>query len=175
MSREGFIKDKLDIKFLILFVCSHVIEPIPIEAVFDLTACDDGVDYFLFSECLEELVSTGHLTVDPDGLYVITAKGLRNSQICESSLPYSVRIKADRSVAEYNQQLRRQGMVKATVSPRPNGTYTLALSLSDDVDNIMKLELMVAQEDMAQELKKRFCKNAEAIYSNVLSALLDEN
>ena len=174
MAREGFIKDKLDIKFLILFVCSHVIEPIPFESIMDLTMCDDGVDYFLFSECLADLVCTEHLTIDQDGLYVITAKGIRNSQICESSLPYSVRMKADRNIADFNQQLRRRGMVKASVTPRSNGTYTLSLSLSDDLDNVMKLDLMVAREDMAKELQARFKKNAEVIYSNVLNALFDE-
>ena len=71
-------------------------------------------------------------------------------------------------------QLRRRGMVKARVTPHSNGTYTLSLSLRDDLDNVMKLDLMVAREDMAKELQARFKKNAEVIYSNVLNALFDE-
>ena len=87
----GFIHDKLEIKFLILYITARVIEPIPFDTVWDLAMCDEGVDYFDFSECLADLVKTGHLTLSEDGLYAITDKGLRNSRICESSLPYSVR------------------------------------------------------------------------------------
>ena len=86
---HGFIHDKLEIKFLILYITARVIEPIPFEVVLDLTLCDDAIDYFDFSECLNDLVKTGHLTLSEDGLYAITEKGLKNSQICESSLPYS--------------------------------------------------------------------------------------
>ena len=88
----GFIHDKLEIKFLILYITARVIEPIPFDTVWDLAMCDEGVDYFDFAECLSDLVRTEHLTLSADGLYAITDKGLRNSRICESSLPYSVRI-----------------------------------------------------------------------------------
>ena len=64
--------------------------------------CDDGIDYFAFSECLADLVKTEHLRLTDDGCYAITPKGLRNSEICESSLPYSVRIRTDKNVAAYN-------------------------------------------------------------------------
>ena len=81
----GFIHDKLEIKFLILYITARVIEPIPFDTVWDLAMCDEGVDYFDFAECLSDLVRTEHLTLSADGLYAITDKGLRNSRICESS------------------------------------------------------------------------------------------
>ena len=83
----GFIHDKLEIKFLILYIAARVSEPLPPEGMQELTMCDDGIGYFDFSECLNDLVKTGHLTLSEDGLYSITDKGIRNSQICESSLP----------------------------------------------------------------------------------------
>ncbi|EJW93152.1 hypothetical protein EVA_18741, partial [gut metagenome] len=58
MSSLGFIHDKLEIKFLILYIAARVIEPVPFDTVLDLTMCDDGVDYFDFSECLTDLVKT---------------------------------------------------------------------------------------------------------------------
>ena len=99
----GFIHDKLEIKFLILYITARVIEPIPFDTVWDLAMCDEGVDYFDFAECLSDLVRTEHLTLSADGLYAITDKGLRNSRICESSLPYSVRLRCDRSCAAQNE------------------------------------------------------------------------
>ena len=171
MSHFGFIQDKLEIKFLILYIMSRIIESIPFDAVQDMTMCDDGIDYFDFSECLADLVRTGHLTLQND-VYNITQKGIRNSEICESSLPYSVRIRADRNLAAYNQKLRRKSLVRANVTERENGTYTVSLSLSDDVDNLMNLSLMVTQKEMAKDLEKRFQKNAEHIYITLINTLL---
>ena len=83
----GFIHDKLEIKFLILYITARVIEPIPFDTVWDLAMCDEGVDYFDFAECLSDLVRTEHLTLSADGLYAITDKGLRKSRICEPASP----------------------------------------------------------------------------------------
>lgn len=44
----GFIRDKLEIKFLILYVAAGVAEPMPLSDVQALTMIDDGIDYFDF-------------------------------------------------------------------------------------------------------------------------------
>lgn len=174
MAGFGFIRDKLEIKFLILYIADRVIEPIPFDTVLDLTLCDDGIDYFDFSDCLADLVRTGHLTLSEDGLYAITDKGRRNSEICASSLPYSVRIRTDKNVSICNQKLRRKSQVKASTTRRSNGTYTVTLSLSDDVGSVMELDLMVPKEEMAQELENRFRTNPEGLYSALLGTLLED-
>lgn len=167
----GFIHDKLEIKFLILYITARVIEPIPFDTVWDLAMCDEGVDYFDFAECLSDLVRTEHLTLSADGLYAITDKGLRNSRICESSLPYSVRLRTDKNVAEYNRRLLRKNQVQSRVIPRENGSYVVELRLQDDVDSILHLELTAATEAMARDLADRFRKDPEGVYTRLLSAL----
>lgn len=167
----AFIHDKLEIKFLILYIAARISEPIPIDGMQELTLCDSGIDYFSFSECLNDLVQTEHLTLSPDGLYAITPKGLRNSEICESSLPMSVRLLTDRNVAAYNQMLLRRAQVRSRVIPRENGTFTVELCFSDDVDQLMHLELMAATEELARELADRFQKNPEQVYSRLMASL----
>lgn len=167
----GFIRDKLEIKFLILYIAARVSEPLPLEGMQELTMCDDGIDYFAFSECLADLVKTEHLRLTDDGCYAITPKGLRNSEICESSLPYSVRIRTDKNVAAYNKKLLRHSQVRARVTPRENGTFTVEMSFHDDVDELMQLQVMVATEAMAKDLAARFEKNPEQIYTQLMSVL----
>ena len=167
----GFIHDKLEIKFLILYITARVIEPIPFEVVLDLTLCDDAIDYFDFSECLNDLVQTEHLRLTEEGCYAITPKGLKNSEICESSLPYSVRLRTDRNVAEYNRRLLRKNQVQSRVIPRENGSYVVELQLRDDVDSILRLELTAATEAMARDLADRFRQDPEGVYTRLLSAL----
>ena len=171
MAAFGFISGKLEIKFLILYIASRVVEPVPFETLQEVAMCDGGVDYFGFSECLADLVRTEHLRVDQDGLYVITEKGRRNSAICESSLPYSVRMQAEQSLVSCNEQLRRKALVRSQIQPREEGGYTVTLSLSDELDDLMNLQLLVTRQDMALELQKRFRESAEKLYSKILSDL----
>lgn len=170
----GFIQDKLEIKFLILYITARVIEPIPFDTVLDLTLCDDAIDYFDFSDCLADLVRTEHLTLEND-LYAITSKGRRNSQICESSLPYSVRLRCDRNLSEWNRRLRRKNQVRASTEKRPNGTYTVRLALDDDMGSVMDLRLMVVREDMAKVLAEKFRKAPEKLYGDLIQVLLKED
>ena len=175
MGRVGFIQDKLEIKFLILYVASRLIEPVPFEAMQELTMCDDGIDFFDFSECLSNLVESQHLTLSDDGLYAITEKGLHNGAICESSLPYSVRLRADKNITIYNQKLKRRAQIKSDIQPRPNGTFTVTLAFNDDDDQpLLKMDLMVPKEVMAKDLAERFQRNPEQLYSGVLNTLFAE-
>ena len=171
----GFITDKLDLKFLILYITARLIEPVTFDVILDLAMCDDGVGYFEFSECLEDLVATEHLTRSAEGLYSITDKGLRNSQICESSLAYSVRLECDKNLDAWNRKLRRKSQVRASYEKRSNGTYTVRLALDDDAGNIMDLKLIAIREDMAKMLKTRFLQAPEQTYHAIMQLLLKEN
>ena len=175
MAAFGFISGKLEIKFLILYIASRVVEPVPFETLQEVAMCDGGVDYFGFSECLADLVRTEHLRVDQDGLYVITEKGRRNSAICESSLPYSVRMQAEQSLVSCNEQLRRKALVRSQIQPREEGGYTVTLSLSDELDELMNLRLLVTRQEMAQDLQKRFQDRAEELYTKIMGVLWEED
>ena len=112
---------------------------------------------------------------DSDGLYAITEKGLHNGAICESSLPYSVRLRADKNITIYNQKLKRRAQIKSDIQPRPNGTFTVTLAFNDDDDQpLLKMDLMVPKEVMAKELAERFQRNPEQLYSGVLNTLFAE-
>ena len=120
MARYGFIHDKLDIKFLILYFMARVAAPIDFPTLTELTVCDDGIGYFEFAEAVSELVESGHLTLE-DGLYSITEKGRENGAACESSLPYSVKRNCSAQLVKLNGILRRNAQVRAETEPRPEG------------------------------------------------------
>ena len=97
MDNLGFIHEKLDIKILILFVLRRLPGTVDPETLLEICQCDGGIGYFDYSDCLSELVMSGHITEEEDG-YRITEKGARNADTVESSLPYSVRVKALRLI-----------------------------------------------------------------------------
>ena len=173
MARYGFIHDKLDIKFLILYLMARVVAPIDFPMLTDLTMCDGGVDYFEFAEAVNELVETGHLVLEDDR-YAITEKGRRDGAACESSLPYSVKRKAGLQVSKLNGALRRNAQVRSQVLERAEGGFTVELALDDDGGNLFSLSLFCTSRDQGERLCSGFQAKPERVYNEVLSALLDE-
>ena len=127
----------------------------------------------LMAAAVHELVNTGHLLLEGD-CYAITDKGRRNGAICESSLPYSVRVKCDRNVAKLNGRLRRDAQVRATVEPREDGAFTLTLALDDEHGNLLTLQLLTVSEQQCSRLADRFKAHPEQIYNGVLEVLLTD-
>ena len=173
MSRTGFIHDKLDIKFLVLYLMARVASPVDFPTLADLTFCDDGVEYFDFAESVAELVDTEHLTLE-DGKYSITDKGRRNGKICESSLAFSVRRKCDQNLARVNGVLRRDAQVRTELLPREDGGVTLRLILDDDKGNLMTLDMLPVSTDQADHLAEKFRAEPEKLYHGILQVLLEE-
>lgn len=166
----GFIQDDLDLKLLVLYIMDRAAGPITFLQLFELALCDAGVDYFSLTQAVEHMVATGQLCKEEDR-YAITDKGRRNSAACEGSLPYAVRLRAEQNLAVSNEQLKRQSLVRADVREREGGGYTLKLSLSDELDSLMDLELLITRRELALDIQKRFRNSPEEMYAKILAVL----
>ena len=170
MDRLGFIHEKLDIKILILFILRRLPGAVDPNYLSDLCReCDNAIGYFDYSDCLSELLETGHIREGEEG-YAITEKGARNADAVETSLPYSVRSKALKLLEPIAEELRRQAMITARHSSQDDGCF-VELAMSDGAGEIVHLKLLIANEDQARRIEKRFRKNAESIYHQIVELL----
>ncbi len=159
----GFIRDTLDIELLILYILNRLPGAVDKDTLSELTLCDGGINYFSFSEALGDLIATDHVQ-EEDGLYSATEKGRRNGSATESSVPYSVRMRVERSILPVVRRLRRNELVRASFEPRPKGGYTVKLSLADTGGEMLHLELLVGSESQARAAEKTFRAEAEELY-----------
>ena len=173
MARYGFIHDKLDIKFLVLYLIEWVAAPIDFATLTELTMCDEGVDYFEFAESVSEMVETEHLTLT-EGLYAISDKGRRDGAACESSLPFSVKHKCGQSLSRVNSALRRSAQVRAEIIERPEGGFTVSMSLDDDGGSLLKVALFSPTQEHAVRLAKGFQTRPERVLNDLLDSLLED-
>ena len=171
MDNFGFIHEKLDIKILILFILRRLPGTVDPETLMELCQCDGGIGYFDYSDCLSELVATGHVEENGDG-YRITEKGARNADAVESSLPYSVRVKAARLLAPVEERLRREAMIVARHESGGAGCF-VELGMSDGKGDIARLRLLCADEEQARRIEKRFRRDAEGYYQRIMEMLTE--
>ena len=169
MDNFGFIHDRLDIKILILFVLRRLPGTVDPETLLELCQCDGGIGYFDYSDCLSELVESGHIEESEEG-FRITEKGARNADAVESSLPYSVRMKVLRLLGPVEERMRRAAMITARHIVDENGC-TVELAMSDGKGEVAHLQLLCTGEDQARQIEKRFRRNAESYYQKIMELL----
>ena len=173
MANMGFIQSELDLKLLVLYIMSHAAEPITFFQLLEIAMCDAGVDYFSLTQAVTHMVETGQLARQDDR-YAITEKGRRNSEICESSLPYSVRMHCDESLVHMNQLLRQEAQIQSSVSLNPDGTYTLHLCLNDVNTPLLKLDLLVPSTQQAEIMSKNFKADPAGLYLHLTHLLMKQ-
>lgn len=170
MERFGFIHDKLDLKILILFILRRLPGPVDGETLSELVMRDEGVGYFDYSQCLSELMDTGHVELQEAG-YRITEKGERNGAAIEGSLPYTVRTRAERAIVPVAKTINRNAMIKTEHSLRPEGGCQVSLSMEDGMGEIISLRLLAADEEQAMAIEKHFRADAEGLYNHLIQRL----
>ena len=173
MANIGFIKSELDMKLLVLYIMSHAAEPITFFQLLEIAMCDAGVDYFSLTQAVTHMVETGQLECQDDR-YSITEKGRRNSEICESSLPYSVRMHCDDSMVQLNKLLRQEAQIQSSVSRNPDDTYTLHLCLNDVNTPLLKLDLLVPSTQQAETMAKTFKADPAGLYLHLTHLLMKQ-
>ena len=169
MDGLGFIHEKLDIKILILFILRRLPGEVLRETLQDLVQCDGGVGYFDFSDCLSELAENG-LVNENGSLYSITEKGAEAGETVESSLPYSVRKKAEKLLGPEKERLARLAMIKAEHEMDGANCY-VKLAMSDGKGEIVSMQVLCADEEQAKRIEKNFKNNAEACYAKLIEML----
>ena len=169
--RFGFIHEKLDIKILILFILRRLPGSVSRETLQDLAQCDGGVGYFDFSDCLSEMTDNGLVIEDEEG-YRISERGDEACGQVESSLPYSVRKKAEKLLAPEAERLRRLSMLTAKHETGENGC-TVTLAMSDGKGEIIRMDFLCSGDEQAKRIERNFKHNAEEIYGKIIS-MLDE-
>ncbi len=169
MDQLGFIHDKLDIKILILFVLRRLPAPVDPETLLELCQVDGGIGYFDYSDCISDLLKSGHMEETEDG-FRITEKGARNAETVDNSLPYSVRARAMKRIAPVEERMRRQAMITARHTIDEKGCM-VELAVADGKGEMIHLHLLCSGEEQAKKMEKRFRKDAENYYQKIVELL----
>jgi hypothetical protein len=175
VQRYGFGGGKTEMKIFILFVMRHVLDPVDFEQMSEMVLIDDNINYFLYCECVAELLESGLLLkeTDKDGRerYTITPRGYETGYIVDSNVPPALKRAAQETVLIVLNRIQRMSRLDAKVVMR--GDEPLAsLTMTDGRDPILQMEIMTGTEEQAKEICGNFLCNADGIFDDVLRSLL---
>lgn len=175
---HGYLRDKTEIKYFILYAMNELPFPISEPDLLDLCLIDEAFGYFEFSEAFSELLKTGHVqqerTEQGDVTYHITPKGRNAAEIFEGELRKSVRDKAQAAVIRVVRKIRRNSSIKTATSENSDGTFNVHLSITDQEAPVIALDIMVMNKRQSALLEENFKQDAETIYGEILRILLSD-
>ncbi len=170
MNKQGFIHEKLDLKILILFILRRLPNFVSSDELSQLAMCDEGVNYFDFTDCLSELIDTEHVE-EQSGSFKITEKGIRNGETIETSIPFTVRKKAESALLPIAERMKRDALILTGHKSGQNGSCIAELSMSDGVGEVIYLRLMMPNVESSIKIERNFKENAEEIYGKIIEIL----
>ena len=169
MDEIGYVFSTLDLKILILFILRRLPGEIETERLLQICQEDGVVNYFDFMICLDELKDSGQVELE-DGFCSITPRGRQTAETLDTSLPYSVRIHAEKAVEAEAAEISRSSSISVQHSVSDTGCMA-ELSLNDGISEILHLRILCADEKQANRIEKNFRRNAEKSYEKIIAVL----
>ena len=165
---RGFLHDKTTVKVVILYILARIDTPLSRQEIYELAYQDDSLNYFDFSECLPELVSSGHLTLNSIQRYSITEKGRAQGAELEDSVAVPIVQKVSAAIAQKRNQLRRDSNITVSARQDAEGQWISTLSYRDDNKPLMTLSLLAPNEPLAESMAENLRKQADLLYKQAM-------
>ncbi len=170
--RHGFIRDQIDIKYLILYSLSFFPIAIKEGPLLEVVMIDDGFGYFEFAEAfsfLREANYVGQVQVDGEFEYFLNPSGIDLMNKLNMMLPFSVREKAEKAAMRVLRQIRRDSTIKTSHRKNEDGTFTVELKIVDKSTEHLSIEMLMVTERQCAIISNNFKARAEIIYKEMLN------
>ena len=178
MSREGFVREDKDIRYLILFSMQFLPFAVSEKDLLDIVLIDEGFGFFEFAQALNGLVDlklVAQVKTEGNTLYTLTPKGAELVAEMGSTLRSSVRDKAEQAALRVVRQVRRDASVQTSHTENGDGSYTVQFRIRDGELPVLSLELMAMTRRQCTLLEEQFKRRAGSMYRDVLELLRKED
>ena len=171
---RGFIRTMQDVKTLVLFVLSHIEQPIPMTTLYELCFQDDLLSYFDLALAVPDLVASNHI-IQTDDNYQITDLGRTDGEILQNDLPLSLRTRCLEAIAQHQSALRRSEHSLCQIRQRADGLYDVVMTQQSAMGQLMQLQLMAPNLNQARTIEQAWLSRSESVLKAVMSALTQKN
>lgn len=159
----GFVKTNMDIKIMVLYALSEFHEPPTFEELSQVLLCDEGLNYFLLTQSVEELLLPKNIAIEDD-CYHLTRRGKDNLKQCLPQLPVSVKKKCDEALVLVNRQQDKRKFVKTEITDREDGSVLLRLTMSDETGLLFETTMMIPNREDAENISKSFWQHSNTFF-----------
>lgn len=164
----GFVKTNADIKLLVLYIMASCEEPLTFEELYQLALCDEGVNYFLLKQSLDELMGPENIILEGTH-YFITQRGRDNFNLSRKIFPVSVKQKSDEELKRFRSAKSRKKYIKCGVVDNPDTTCMVEVAMLDPKGVVFDLKLLAPDRKQGDAMAKAFDEDPSAFFHAILS------
>ena len=168
----GGLTTDYEIKILICHVLKHIERPMPVSALIELFV-GEGIGNYFEAARAAALVKSGHIAIggcEGEKCYTLTDLGESAAGTFEKTLPLSVREKAVDAANRYFIRRERRAHNKAEVQKADDG-YLLTLTITDVGSDLLKLTILLPDEETCGRIRERFLDDPIVVYKGVVASL----
>ena len=161
-------------KVLILYILNSIKRSITDNGLFKITSAINDINYFFFSNLLEDLVESklvGSYTEEDQILYEITEDGKNSLGLTLDALPGLIKLKADNKLKDELINIEEESSVTAEFIPENEKDYTIKCKIVENNRTIFEIKTFAGSNEQAKRIADNWRKNAYSIYPQILNIL----
>ncbi len=166
----GGLRNTAQIKTLICYIVKKMNTPVKREKIGEIFQIHGLANYFAVSEALEELISSGNLKCDSEGILALTPDSSSALFELEKEIPKSVREKALGDAVMLETIERRKAETKIETEYLDKGA-NITFTLMNGKEILMKLTVYAADENQVESIKDNYLKDPAGLYAGIVSKL----
>ena len=177
MVEHGGLHSLGDVKALILYISHSAACALTRDHFTEIVLNDGLVNYFDFSQALQELLQEGLLDIvsaEQNDQYIITTVGEQTEQLCEKNLPFNVKKKMLAAMTKVLAKIRRDSSTHTEIQKADSG-FLVTCRLTEHEMILLEYTILVPDEMQAHMIADQFSKFPTEKYQAIMSAVIDEN
>ena len=168
--------DDIQVRLTVLYAMRCSKTTVSEEMFQEIIVYQEIIDYFTMMNCiyeLEEMEMVKVLNVDGEKRFDITKRGLNTVTMFKDKIPLSIRDKIYDKTYEINQRVARGHVFATDVVPIDDKKFMAKCGLYELGTPLMEVSVFAGSKKSAQEVTKKFEKNATKIYKLILENMVE--
>lgn len=170
------LTDSYAVKILICYFLRQINRPITPEQLTEIATADGVINYFVYTEAMNQMLEAGTLTleIDEEGIthYVLSPIAKAGADDFKKIVPKSFRDRILASGLKFFAKLKNDQDVKCMVEKCDRG-FSVRCICTDGSLVLMDLKLFAPDEEQAHMLRDRIMLDPTAFYGKVLDFASD--
>lgn len=161
-------------KLLLCYILMKLNMNITSEQLYEIAVTSESVNYFLYTEALNQLVENKTILISENNgqqIYSLTDKGKYGIEEFKQYIPKSIRDKTLTYALRYFAEIRHSKEVNFEYIPVENGCY-IQIKIPDLKNDLMDLKLFAPDKEQAEFIKNKVIKNPADFYKKIIDFAL---
>lgn len=170
LNPELKLDDTYEVKILIAYFMWQLGKPITREHLTEIAIASNGVNYFLFTTVLDQMIESGTVLkqdIDGEEHLVLSEMGKKGANGFKRLVPKSFRDRILSSGLKFFAQLKNDNNVKVVVE-KTNRGYSVNCRCTEGEFVLMDLKLFAPDEEQAEMLSQKISMNPIDFYAKII-------